>query len=107
MLRLNPVTFTMNDNPAQTENGFIAQDVQPLFPDLVQTAADASKTLSLNYTGLIAPMVKAMQELKADNDNLREQLETANDANVAAIDALRQELRDLKAGRGWRRSAAQ
>ena len=41
-------------------------------------------------------MVKAMQELKADNDNLRKDL-----------DELRTEMRNLKAGRGWRRSAAQ
>jgi len=81
----------MNDNPAQTEYGFIAQDVQPLFPTLVVTGNDPSKTLSLNYPGFIAPMVKAMQELKADNDNVRREL---ND--------LRKELRDLKSGVGKR-----
>ena len=71
----------MNNNPGQTEYGFIAQDVQPLFPTLVVTGNDPSKTLSLNYPGFIAPMVKAMQELKADNDNLR-----------LEIQALRQEV---------------
>jgi hypothetical protein len=68
MMKLNPVSFTMNDNPTQTELGFIAQDVQPLFPTLVVIGNDPSKTLSLNYPGFIAPMVKAMQELKADKE---------------------------------------
>ena len=38
MLRLNPVSFTMNDNPGQTEYGFIAQDVQQILPELVVTS---------------------------------------------------------------------
>jgi hypothetical protein len=91
MMRLTPVSFTMNDNPTQTEYGFVAQDVQPILPALVITGNDPSKTLSLNYPGLIAPMVKAMQEMKADNDNMRSEL-----------NALRNELRELKSGAGLR-----
>jgi hypothetical protein len=85
MLRLNPVSFSMKDNPRQREYGFIAQEVEPLFPELVVTGSDASKTLSLNYPGFIAPMVKAMQELKADNDDLRRELQE-----------LREEVRGIK-----------
>lgn len=29
----------------------------------------------MNYIGLIPPMVKAIQQLKADNDNLRSEVE--------------------------------
>ena len=83
----------MNDNPAQTELGFIAQEVQSLFPDLVVTAKDPSKTLGLNYPGFIAPMVKAMQELKADNDNFHRELKAANDNLVSETVALRLQLK--------------
>ncbi|MBN9280591.1 MAG: tail fiber domain-containing protein, partial [Hyphomicrobium sp.] len=82
LLALEPVSFRMKQNPGQQELGFIAQDVEKLFPDLVLTADDPSATKSLNYVGLIAPMVKGMQELKAENDHLRAKvikLEAAND----------------------------
>ncbi|MEZ5529716.1 MAG: tail fiber domain-containing protein [Porticoccaceae bacterium] len=58
---LQGVSFKMKDDPdAGTELGFIAQDVQSLFPDLVYERNEGM--LSLNYTGLIAPMVEAMKE---------------------------------------------
>ena len=37
----------------------------PLFPELVR---DRDDTLSLNYIGMMAPMVKTMQQTKAEND---------------------------------------
>jgi hypothetical protein len=93
MLRLKPVSFSMNEKAARTEYDLIAQDVEGVFPALVSTASDPSGTKSLNYIGLIAPTIKAVQELKADNDNLRSE-----------VDRLRRELRDLKSGVGWRRT---
>src|SRR5208337_2165790 len=66
--QLNPVSYTRIDQPSQgTTLGFLAQEVQKLFPSLV-TITDATPltpdgTLTLNYTGLIAPMVKAIQEV--------------------------------------------
>jgi hypothetical protein len=86
----------MDDSPGQTEFGFVAQDVEKVFPALVLAGKDRARTLSLSCVGMIAPMVKATQELKADNDNLRKDL-----------DELRTEMCDLKAGRAWRGSGAQ
>ena len=66
--QLNPVSYTRIDQPSQgTTLGFIAQEVQKLFPSLV-TVTDATPltpggTLTLNYTGLIAPAIKAIQEV--------------------------------------------
>ena len=65
LMKLRPVTFQMKQGGSGVEYGFIAQDVLPLFPELVR---DRDDTLSLNYIGLMAPMVKAMQEMKAEND---------------------------------------
>jgi hypothetical protein len=63
--QLNPVTFKWKDQTigTQTNYGFIAQQVQAILPDLVNVGTDAQHTLSLNYEGLIAPSVKAIQEL--------------------------------------------
>ena len=49
-------------------------------------------------------------KLRTDNDNLRLQLKAANDNHVkdaVAIEELRKELSDLKAGKGWRRAVGQ
>lgn len=83
MMLLKPVSFKMSDDPqGKTEYGFIAQEVREVYPILVHTSDDASKTLSLNYTGLIAPMVQSIQELKRENDALRTELKAANDNNA-------------------------
>lgn len=63
---LVPVSFVMKDDALKkTEYGFIAQDVAEVYPALVKTANDADRSLSLNYIGLIAPMVKSIQERQA------------------------------------------
>jgi hypothetical protein len=49
--------------------GIIAQDVQKVYPELVST--DATGKLSADYQKLVAPIIEAMRELKADNDDLR------------------------------------
>ena len=40
------------------------------------SAYRAIDPLALNYTGLITPLVKAVQELKADKENLRVRVES-------------------------------
>jgi len=65
VMKLKPVSFQMKKGGSGVEYGFIAQDVEPLFPELVR---DREETLSLNYIGLMAPMVKAIQEMKTKND---------------------------------------
>lgn len=68
--QLNPVSYTRIDQPDQGVNlGFIAQEVQKIFPTLVSTSSPTALTpngtLTLNYQGLIAPVVKAVQALSA------------------------------------------
>lgn|SRR5215472_679832 len=60
--RLKPVAFEMKARPGVKELGFVAQDVERVFPELVSSQND---TLELSYDGLIAPLVKAVQELNA------------------------------------------
>ena len=65
MLKLNPVTYNWKTEPATTSphTGFIAQDVQPVLPDLVSQGPDGYYTL--NYAGLTPYLVKAIQEIAA------------------------------------------
>jgi hypothetical protein len=80
--------------------GLIAQSVQDVYPELVEENEEGD--LTLDYGALIAPVIEAVKELKAENDNLRAELSAANDndaARDAAIEALRREIGALKASR--------
>jgi hypothetical protein len=74
--QLNPVTFNWID-PNQGNGiqvGFIAQQVQAIFPELVSTtsatALTPGGTLGLNYIGLVAPAISAIQALSSEVQNL-------------------------------------
>jgi hypothetical protein len=73
MMQLQPVSFVMKDDPkGRTELGLIAQDTEPLFPDLVQTDPDGTK--AMGYVGLVAPLIKAMQEQQAQIQEQRAEM---------------------------------
>jgi len=73
---LTPVAYDWLDpnKGGVRQYGFIAQQVQQVFPNLVSTtsatALTPDGTLGLNYLGLIAPLVEAVQALSADLSSL-------------------------------------
>ena len=79
--RLKPVTFHWRDpkSPQQLQMGLIAQDVQQVIPELVTRSAPTRYApdgeLGIEYSGLVIPLIEAVQELKGDNDNLRREFE--------------------------------
>ncbi len=91
VMKLNPVHYKMKSSDIP-QIGFIAQEVRPLMPELVD-GIDGSMTLS--YGNMTAVLAKALQELKADNDNLRDGLNAANEN----YEELRREIDALKAAR--------
>ena len=58
--QLIPVAFRMVSNPEKQRYGFIAQDVQPVIPDVVTEGENGY--LGLNYQELIAPLYALVQE---------------------------------------------
>lgn len=64
---LNPVTYRMISGTDMLHHGFIAQDVEAILGkgDDSLTVENADGIKGLNYTSLIAPMAKAIQELTA------------------------------------------
>lgn len=104
--QLRPVSFNWKDAQLNKTDGpqigFVAQDVQKIFPGFVSKNGPAviksadgkeetiSDTLTVNYAKMVVPLVKAVQELKADNDDLRTE-------NAAEIKELRAEIEALKA----------
>lgn len=75
LMELRPVSYYWKNKNvgAQREMGLIAQEVEKVFPDLVRDAKGGIKTV--NYGGLISPLIGAVQELKAENDKLKKENE--------------------------------
>jgi hypothetical protein len=78
---LTPVSYTRIDQPDTGINlGFIAQAVEQVFPELVSTttatALTPDGTLTLNYVGLIAPLVNAVQALAIEINGFAQSITT-------------------------------
>ena len=79
ILKLQPTKFKFKNSPDKQRRGFIAQDVLETIPDLVLGNGEIEGgTYGLDYDGVIAIAVKAIQELKAENDSLKEILQRNN-----------------------------
>lgn len=75
--KLNPVSYTrINDESGKTEYGLIAQDVEEVLKEEgvnnsgMLTVTDEGM-YELRYNDLLAPMIKAIQELNAKCDSLQ------------------------------------
>ena len=67
----------LTDDESVSRSFLIAQDVQAVLPEAVVIQDDEIGTLSLAYTDVIPLLVKAIQELKAEIDSLKSQLNGA------------------------------
>jgi hypothetical protein len=67
--QLEGVSFDWKDTGTRG-HGFIAQQVEPILPDVVQTD-DETGMKSINYVGMIGHLVEAIKELKAEIEELK------------------------------------
>ena len=96
ILQLKPVTFTykagnsreLNSNEPQI--GFVAQDVQKIFPEAVTECKDGY--LDFNIHAVNVALVNAVKELKAEN----EQLKMTNEKYEVRLAEIENMLRELK-----------
>jgi hypothetical protein len=69
IMQLNPVNYdkkiSLDSAATLNENGFIAQELQKIMPELVTEGKDKDKLLSVNYTAIIPVLTKAVQEQQA------------------------------------------
>lgn len=80
LLLLNPVNYLRKESLTSTdyyikENGFIAQELQKIFPDLVNEGKDKDRLLSINYTALIPVLTKAIQEQQSQIEDQQKQID--------------------------------
>jgi hypothetical protein len=78
VMQLQPRAYNMIDSK-QEQIGFIAQEVQSILPELVETKTNSitdEERMTLSYGQMSAVLVKAIQELKAELDQTKAELQT-------------------------------
>jgi hypothetical protein len=80
MMKLQPMTYRYTAESADSKHsiGFIAQDMQALFPELVGQVTNPKngiEYLNINYSGLSVLAVKAIQEQQAELEGLKKENE--------------------------------
>ena len=60
----------------KTEVGVIAQEVEEVVPEVVQTNDDGMKSVA--YGNLVGVLIESVKELKAEIEDLRSQLNSKN-----------------------------
>jgi hypothetical protein len=77
--KIRGVTWTWNEQagplgkvPGSADAGVIAQEVEAVYPELVETSPEGYKRV--NYTGLVGVVIEAVKELKAKNEALEKRV---------------------------------
>ena len=70
--QLKPVEYDFVDG--SHDMGFLAHEVQEIFPFLVTNEKDGENMQALNYTGIIAVLVKEIQDLKKEMKMIKQEL---------------------------------
>ena len=75
VMQLQGVTYKRNDvTDAKTQIGVIAQQVEPILPEVVLTAEDEMGTKSVDYAKMTAVLIEAVKELKQEITQLKQQI---------------------------------
>jgi hypothetical protein len=80
ILQVEPIKYHFNedDDDSKKRLGFKAQNILPLIPEMVsetgEIAEDGSPYLTITPDYILPVLVKAIQELKAQNDDLQSQI---------------------------------
>jgi len=72
--KLRPVHYDMSGGEMH-DMGFLAHEVQEIFPFLVSGEKDGIEMQKMNYNGFIALLVKEVQDLKKENIDLKSRLD--------------------------------
>jgi hypothetical protein len=100
VLGLKPVEYRMKGGNERVDFGFVAQDVESLLGagyNLLGIGNTVERRLSLRYTDLIAPMVKAIQQQQAMLEEQRAAMAMERARHTAEIAELRRSVQQLLA----------
>jgi hypothetical protein len=98
LMKIEVDDFNFKKDPKKERvQGFIAQDIYKIYPEAVTVGGDDpyKKPWGVDYGRLTPLLVKAIQQLKSQNDDLAAQLKAANQNTRAEIKALKDEIAQL------------
>jgi len=89
--------FTPEDKQKaqKTEYGFLAQELQKIFPELVREE-ESNGTLSINYVSMIPILTSAINELQQEKESQQNTIEDLQKEFQQEKDFLRKEIETLK-----------
>lgn len=78
LMKLNPTNYNRKINLGQEEYGFIAQEVEKIYPDMISVISteDGEGQFMMNYTQLIPILTKGIQEQQEIIENQKQQIES-------------------------------
>lgn len=85
--KLEPSRYRyLRDPEGQFTLGLIAEDVLPLFPELVESVGENGENLAINYAGFSIVAIKAIQEQQSTIEELKRHIEAQN-ARLEALES--------------------
>lgn len=79
VMQLNTKTFNYKGQPSK-KLGLIAQEVKDIVPEVVNVPSNKDEMMSIAYTELIPVLIKSIQDLKGENDKLRNEINALKEA---------------------------
>jgi hypothetical protein len=80
-MKLKPSSFEFKDDPSNhIHYGFIANEFENEYPELVQTKPDQkySKIKSINYLEIIPLLVHKIQQMQQEINELKSKIDSSN-----------------------------
>ncbi len=90
--QLRAYTYQWKDatRDQETQIGFLAQEIEKVFPELVKYGEDGVRSVS--YTGMVPVLLQATRELKCKNDELQQRYEADIKMLKAEIELLKKNI---------------
>jgi hypothetical protein len=81
---LRPVSYLTLDQQSTDKKsyGFIAQELNELFPNIVNEPKDNNDFYSIKYVSMIPLLVKSIQELTTTIEFMREEIDILKQKNI-------------------------
>ena len=94
ILSIRGVKFTfINDDKKRIHAGIIAQEVEPIIPELINTTDD--EKWSANYDGLTPYLIESVKTLSKENEQLKEKVNTLEEKFTKENNELKEKLNSL------------
>ncbi|MBF0244504.1 MAG: tail fiber domain-containing protein [Planctomycetes bacterium] len=91
ILKLRPVSFAWKGKPEKGRRiGFIAQEVEAVIAEAVNTGPDAAATKGILYEGLVPVLIKALQEQQESALHLGAQFDRQQEERLRLMEEIRE-----------------